>query len=293
MKRGKNNLCQPSLRSQRGQAMVELLAVAAFVLVPLFFAMPMLGKYLDMRAAAVEAARYAAWERTVWFGGSDWTANRKGNDELGKEMKVRLWSQTVGAYTNEDKKASAFRGGARKLWTSPSGDDVLRPYAENTLRMNNKTAPGTFNALLDLIPGSSNEAAADSGHSDWFDFPFKIDAKGRYGATVTMAVASVSAGSDADPWLRHGATPWRFTESHEVLANGWGASQPSGDRMSVQKMTSGLVPMALLTTGTMGQVVNGLLDVLSFSGFYELNSRSLQFGKIEPDEVPEDRLGGE
>lgn len=54
-------------RRQFGQAMTEFNVTAAFLLVPLFIMIPLLGKYIDMKHASVQAARYMAWERTVWF----------------------------------------------------------------------------------------------------------------------------------------------------------------------------------------------------------------------------------
>ena len=48
--------------------MAEFVIVAVLVLVPLYLLIPVLGKYIDMKSAAVVGARYAAWERTVWLG---------------------------------------------------------------------------------------------------------------------------------------------------------------------------------------------------------------------------------
>lgn len=51
----------------RGQAMTELSVAAAAVLVPLLLIVPAIGKFIDMRHAAIQAARYQAWEYTVWY----------------------------------------------------------------------------------------------------------------------------------------------------------------------------------------------------------------------------------
>jgi hypothetical protein len=59
---------RPSTRSpQTGQAMTELLICASFILVPLFLIVPMFGKFIDMQQTAIQAARYEAWEYTVWY----------------------------------------------------------------------------------------------------------------------------------------------------------------------------------------------------------------------------------
>ncbi len=51
--------------------MTEFVIAATFVLVPLFIFVPMLGKYIDFKHAAIQAARYQAWEYTVWYEDTD------------------------------------------------------------------------------------------------------------------------------------------------------------------------------------------------------------------------------
>jgi hypothetical protein len=48
-------------RCERGQAMTEVLIAATFILVPLFLIVPAFGKFIDMRHATIQAARYQAW----------------------------------------------------------------------------------------------------------------------------------------------------------------------------------------------------------------------------------------
>ena len=57
----------PHYKQQLGQAMTELNIVAAFVLLPLFLLIPIIGKYTDIKQTTVQAARYMAWERTAHF----------------------------------------------------------------------------------------------------------------------------------------------------------------------------------------------------------------------------------
>lgn len=47
--------------------MTEVLIAATFILVPLFLLVPAFGKFIDMRHSAIQAARYQAWEYTVWY----------------------------------------------------------------------------------------------------------------------------------------------------------------------------------------------------------------------------------
>jgi len=50
-----------------GQAMTELLICASFILIPLFLIVPTFGKFIDMKHTTIQAARYEAWEYTVWY----------------------------------------------------------------------------------------------------------------------------------------------------------------------------------------------------------------------------------
>ena len=76
----RNKRSRPSLKAcirlprQTGQALVEFTIAAMTLLVPLFFMISYIAKYHDMQAATIQAARYAAWERTVYFGKSDWAS---------------------------------------------------------------------------------------------------------------------------------------------------------------------------------------------------------------------------
>ena len=70
--------------------MVEFLIAATTVLIPLFLIVPILGKFMDMKSASIQAARYAAWERTVWFNNSDWAAAPKTDAQIQNEVALFL-----------------------------------------------------------------------------------------------------------------------------------------------------------------------------------------------------------
>lgn len=68
----------PNLTHQRrkretelGQAMTEFLIAASFFLIPLFLGMSLIAKYIDIKQTNVQAARYQAWEYTVWYANGD------------------------------------------------------------------------------------------------------------------------------------------------------------------------------------------------------------------------------
>ena len=56
-----------SIQQYSGQAMTEFIISASFFLIPLFLGLSLIAKYIDIKQANVQAARYQAWEYTVWF----------------------------------------------------------------------------------------------------------------------------------------------------------------------------------------------------------------------------------
>ena len=56
-----------SQNKQLGQAMTETVIASSFVLIPLFLLIPLLGKFIDIQHTTIQAARYEAWEYTVWY----------------------------------------------------------------------------------------------------------------------------------------------------------------------------------------------------------------------------------
>jgi hypothetical protein len=56
-----------ALVEEKGQAATEFLIAAIFVLIPLFLIVSLMGKYIDIKQAAIGQARFEAWEYTAWF----------------------------------------------------------------------------------------------------------------------------------------------------------------------------------------------------------------------------------
>ena len=64
--------------------MTEFIISASFFLIPLFLGMTYIAKYIDIKQANIQAARYQAWEYTVWFAndtvrGIDYSSGRLNN----------------------------------------------------------------------------------------------------------------------------------------------------------------------------------------------------------------------
>ncbi len=267
--------------------MIELLIVAAFVLVPLFLAIPLLGKYLDMRAAAVQTSRYAAWERTVWYGGDAasslgwfgvsrrWQANEKTDDQIRRELGVRHLSETTAtdAFSNADRSATGFKTSTKTLWQDRRGTALLANYSDIENNVGSNQAPGTLNVILDPIANFASTLG-----------PFVLEMKGNYSAKVTIKVKDI----DYDHFLSKNSTA-SFTETNVLLANGWSANGPDdANKTSVKQQAKGLVPTSIFAAEIGGvKVMDYVLGALSV---FLPEASKLEPGKIAPDAVPADRL---
>ncbi|MDF3035896.1 MAG: hypothetical protein K0S28_1170 [Paucimonas sp.] len=270
----------------RGQAMVELVIAAGLVLVPLFLAVPLLGKYLDMRASAVQTARYAAWERTVWYGGDaatslgwlgvskKWQANAKTDAQIRNEVGVRLLSETTASdsFTSSDRSAGSFKNGTKTLWQDRKGQQFLANYSDIQNTIGNEKAPGTLNLILQPIA----DLAATLG-------PFVLETKGEYSATVTVKIKDI----DTSSFLAKTSTK-SFSETNVLLANGWSADGPADvSKTSVKQQVKGLVPTTIVNAEVAG--VNVMEYVLKILSVFLPEVSKLEPGKIEPENIPADR----
>jgi hypothetical protein len=128
----------PTPYRSRGQALAEFLIAASFVLVPLFLGVSLLAKYIDVKHAAVQAARYEAWEYTVWFNtdssqrpekldnfgvvsGTPPTLPKKSVGDTHREARLRFFSDVselgTGAIQDTDGQTGWRAATANSLWT--------------------------------------------------------------------------------------------------------------------------------------------------------------------------------
>lgn len=121
--------------------MTEFVISAAFVLLPLFVFIPLLGKYIDFKHSALQAARYQAWEYTVWYddiderdildnfntGDASFLIPEKSQALTLQEARIRTMGRT-GSY--EPTGGAAWTSGAIRPIAS---DDAFQDYAGNDL----------------------------------------------------------------------------------------------------------------------------------------------------------------
>jgi hypothetical protein len=120
---------------QTGQATIEFVIFALFVLIPLFFGIYYLAKYSDVKSAANQASRYAAFERS-WD-----PAGTKTDAVIQNEMQVRFFSgkQEVAF---QDSPATIGVAEEIPLWKQANQSKLLANFSDAILSYSNGAALG-------------------------------------------------------------------------------------------------------------------------------------------------------
>lgn len=288
MARDPDRFSVPPLHKEGGAAMVEFLVIATFVLVPMYLAVQALGKFADVRSAAVSAARYSAWERTVWFddASSDFARhnapNQKSTAAIANEVRVRVLNKRddAQAYKSTDKAATTLANGTDPLWTDTAGKAYLTDPANVVTQIKQETPAKDF---LAKVIGTINAISVPS-------------VTGTLAPPVpsqTMAVATVNLNKVAEDsdvykrlWAKSEGLPddWtglNFTAQGAILSNTWAANASEGTR----KVVASSVP----TANGLGTAVETATRAVLLA-WDPLQVPRIDLGKIAVDVVPPDRL---
>lgn len=251
--------CQPA--RQRGQAAVELVVAAAFVLVPLFILAPMLGKYLDLQSSVLQAARYAAFQRTVWSASGQrngYATATQSNAAIATRTILRYFSIPGQSISSSSNTLPQYRPNG--LWVDPANHSLLPRYGAITVNLGpnsntTDTVLKTMQSTVGAIPagptlgyGGLFTARVDT-KPDTFLYPKPFD---------TLALD--------------------FQGHDTLLTNGWVAANSTD---VVQQVKRSLPPRESTLGGVLG-VASALFPDLS----------SLQLGNVisdTPAELPSDR----
>ena len=273
-----------ALRSSSGQALVEFLITATLVLIPMFLIVPLLGKYMDLKATAIQAARYAAWERTVWFGHADWAAGQKTDLQVQREIQRRFFSDTATVkLQSNDGNATGWGGtGPKPLWRDRAGNPMLVTYDANvTQGVVKDETPGLINDILDPVVSAISFVGGLLGAA------FVLDMDSLYTSTVNVqTVQTRPIRQVIDRGAATGAVTPLFSEKNVLIANGWSANGAA----QVKAQTEGLTPTSFLQRSPLSDVLT-VIQYLAYVFAPELNPNHLKLGgEIKPDVVPGDRL---
>ena len=275
---------------QQGQALVEMVVAGLFFLVPLFLAVVALGKFIDVQHTTNMGARYAAWERTVWYdaGGKfdDINApNHKSGAQIHAELAARIFndrSRNVSVIANTDKNAKSFVNGIDPMWRDNANVRFLRQFDQASTGMTKtpvkSDAAGKALDLIESLP-------LPTGVTGSLVPPLPSDTF----ATATVSLKEIARDSQAYQRLWPRASVWvdqwrglDFIATGAIVSNTWGANGSAS--------THDMVALSVPTAQGLGSVIGNAVDAGITAWDPELKLKKPEFGKIAVDVVPDDRL---
>lgn len=254
-------------RRQRGQAMIEMVLMAG-VTSMLFLGIWYLGKFHDIQASTIQAARYTAWERTV-HAPADMS-----DAQLERQTRARLFTLNRNPYLAADSKANGAAWGQQSPNWNDHGDNQRLVNKPDDVRISTALGPfpGRAAGLVTKVMGSITKisGALTGGEA--------LPPGGLYTGTVTVAVNNVT--SMPAPL---NALNLKLTESNSLAVNNWDASGPAQTAARVKPFA----PATLLDK------VSFLLTPMKIGlSLIEPSFRQFNPGQICPDVVPNDRVQG-
>ena len=278
--------------------MIEFL-ISLTALVPLFFAIAMLGKYLDIKSATIQGARYAAWERTVWNGDSNsGRSNQKDIAVLQSEIRERIFSAPGTVIKQDDGVArTALRADVNPVWNDYTGKPMLAQYTDTTATTAHKNQSGIIGGVSSLflaVSEASKIGAMGTGDE------FKLNHSGLYTVRVQANVAQPpkllrGLSGNMTAWAEDTVTPLSFGAgtgatygTSVLLADAWSASGPGWSKTAahVKSQVTGLTPTSwpavqLLFVPMLGDPARQRISA---------DGALMEPGKIDTDVIPPDRL---
>lgn len=246
-----------------GQAMTEFVIGAAFVLIPLFIFTSMAGKYADIKYAAVQSARYEAWEYTANYldkddqpSGFTHVANSdlpiKSVSRVQAESRRRFFSDTSTTLDSRFDRNGYISSDENPLWKYHDGSSMYNPLSIDTISSTKAdgTTPDptkivtTTIKIFDTVFGAFGSLIGALGGDAKFD---AMNEKGYATSLVSVPVEQVpdygylnNLSYNRTPFLSN--TNLHFNAKAAVLTDSWSA----GGTSHTFSQARGLVPTALL-----------------------------------------------
>jgi hypothetical protein len=251
---------------EQGQAMVEA-AVILLLVVFLFLGVFYLGKFHDIQASTIQAARYAAWERTVHSQAS------LSDTRVQDQARARLFTWNQDPFKSSDGLAD------NSQWTRQTG--VWYDHA-SAQRLIGRPADVTIGTAIGPLPGVAGNAMSSAfGVIGAFSGLAGGEALPRDGlATSTVAVKLANIDILPAPLNKMDLT---LHEQSVVALDSWDASGPRQAALRSRSFT---------LAGPFTQLDSLLTPVEWALSWIEPSFRDLHIGQVCPDIVPADRLEG-
>jgi hypothetical protein len=280
-----------------GQAMVEFLISMTMVMSVLLLAIVMLGKFNDIRNRTLMGSRYLAWERTVWTDNdarkdlaSDSTTTEgwsttygasaigvsKRDTELKGEVMQRLMAEDNSPILSTDRTQTQLPASQPAMWNDYGGNPLLVSSSDISASTGTAADPASMQNGIALARWSV-PTASGTPFSAHLNLPT---------STMRSATLSMFVGGNSDVlkrlWPKDDPLPefsgLTFSDTNVLMTNSW---VPDGSASNRALFTQA-VPAANVT----------LVPSSGYMGLqkYAPEISTLQFGRVEQDVVPPNRL---
>ena len=257
---------------QGGQAMVELVVMAG-VMTAIFTGVWMVGKFHDVQYSTIQAARYAAWERTAH-------PDSFSDTRLQSQTRARVFVWNQNPYLAADGKPNGSTWVARELngqWADHKGTLLIERPDWVSVRTSSAALPGrAANAFARTIGSIGSTIGKVTGGE-------KLDPGGL--KTSTVSVKLTDWANLAPKLLPDGMDHLNLTlnEHSALVTDSWDASGPGQTARRVASFT----PAAAFDR------ISGLMRPLTWAlSWIEPSFNDFHPGQVCPDVVPADRLAG-
>lgn len=248
---------------QRGQAMVEFLVISG-VLVFVYLGIWYIGKYHDIQAATIQAARYAAWERTA-------RPTSFADSQIQNQTRARVFQWDRKALTAADGIRNNGWATETSMWRSHDDGKSLvdKPVDVSVTTASGALPGGAANAFSGILSTVTSLTGAISGGE-------ALNKGGFYTSHVSVRIADVA--SLPAPLRSLNLT---LHESSALATDSWDAGGPQQAALRTRDFT---------LTGALAQIAPILKPLEWALSVIEPSFLNFRPGQICPDIVPADRL---
>lgn len=249
--------------------------VATFLLIPLFLIVPVLASLLSQKQDVELAARYAAWERTVWNTsappGPGGSGTVKSDAQVAREIDARIFALDTRALVSADDPGAALDAFSHRATT---GESLLKDAGggAHAKQTSDESSPGGLVGLTDDFFGALGSLTR-----------FKLNRRGMYEATVSVDIVDLSSLFDIAGMRVDNLS---LSRTSALFAEAW----TGGNKANVEYLISGLLPQQYFDNAFIRSVQTFGSNV-PFGE--EVGPDYLDFGHADIDPLPAYRIGSQ
>lgn len=267
-------------KGARGNALVETIILVG-VMVPLFGALPLLGKISDVNNTTIQSSRYVAWERTI----SD--TSKKSTESISTEVNNRFLAKpdlqiksNQGALTGSDAQ-NPFWTGFGKQDDDSSPNRLVKSgtglYVEELYEEPSSLAGQLSSGIVQI-----GKTMSQFSGGDW-----DLETESLFTARIGMDIGSnrLLSGKKSCDNQETDDTFVCIRRSNTILVDGWEAENAS----HAEDRTKALVPAAgFENIGDAAAQIVGMVPFFKDLGTLESDENG-GFGYVDSEVVPLDR----